>query len=58
MASFKNVYPQLVVMDRLAQVKADSFKGRNEDPDHRGALEILEKLVRDASREEKAKSNP
>ena len=58
MASFKNVYPQLVVMDRLAHVKADSFKGRNEDPDHRGALEILEKLVREASREEKAKSNP
>ena len=56
--TFKSVYPQLVVVDRLAQVKADSFKGRNEKSDYRGALETLEKLVRDATREEKAKSTP
>jgi hypothetical protein len=57
-STFKSVYPQLVVVDRQAQVKADSFKGRNEKSDHRGALETLEKLVREASRAEKAKSTP
>lgn len=55
-SAFKGTYPQLVVMDRLAQVKADSFKGRDERSDRRGALDTLEKLVRDATREEKAKS--
>ncbi|MEN9023061.1 MAG: thioredoxin-like domain-containing protein [Verrucomicrobiales bacterium] len=56
--AFKGVYPQLVVVDRLALVKADSFKGRNEKSDHRGALDTLEKLIRDVIREEKAKSTP
>lgn len=53
-ALFKGTYPQLVVVDRQANVKADSFVGKNEASTFSETLEAFEKLARDAAREQKA----
>lgn len=50
MSHFKNVYPQLIVVDRQGQLKANSFKGANERSDARGTLDTLEKLARETAR--------
>lgn len=48
---FKGAYPQMVVLDRKAAVKVDSFRGKDETPQLIDTLEQLEKMVRRASRE-------
>jgi hypothetical protein len=50
---FKGTYPQLVVIDRKANVLADSNRGKDERSQYVETLEMMEKLVRTALREEK-----
>lgn len=54
---YKGAYPQMVVLDRSAAVKADSFRGNGETPKLGDTLDQLEDLVREAGRKKPSPDN-